>query len=82
MVWSVIEASSASSNTYQWSRAVAGKTVTRRLNEAEAEPYRTWIANRRRLEELIAQMEQISAAAAELLLHQAAPTKPARPAKP
>lgn len=67
---------------YQWSRAVAGKTVTRRLNEAEAELYRTWIANRRRLQQLLAQMEQISATAGELLLRQAAPTKPARPAKP
>lgn len=68
---------------YQWSRAVAGKTVSRRLNQAEAELYRSWIANRRRLEQITAQMEETSAAAAELLLRQAAaPAKPRRPARP
>lgn len=68
---------------YQWSRAVAGKTVSRRLNEAEAELYRSWIANRRRVEQIIVQMEEISAAAGELLLRQAAaPAKPRRPARP
>ena len=66
---------------YQWSRAVAGKTVSRRLNEHEAELYRNWIANRRRLEQIIAQMEQTSAAAGELLLHQAVGSNPPRPAK-
>ena len=64
---------------YQWSRAVAGKTVSRRLNEREAEIYRGWIANRRRLEEIVAEMERISAAAGELLLRQASPPGPPRP---
>lgn len=67
---------------YQWSRAVAGKTVSRRLTQAEAQLYQDWIANRRRIEQLIAQMEQTSAAAADLLLHQAAPTNPRTTAKP
>ena len=63
---------------YQWSRAVAGKTVSRRLTEREAELYRGWIANRRRLERIVAQMEEVSAAAAEILLRQAAtPEHPA-----
>lgn len=67
---------------YQWSRATAGKTVSRRLNEHEADLYRGWIANRRRLEQLIAQMEEVSAAAGELLLRQAgASSPPPRPAK-
>jgi hypothetical protein len=66
---------------YQWSRAVAGKTVSRRLNEGEAELYRGWIADRRRLEEIVAQMEQVSAAAGELLLRQAALLKVPRAAK-
>ena len=66
---------------YQWSRAVSGKTVSRRLNEAEAELYRSWIANRRRLEQIIAQMEEISAAAGELLLPQAGAPNPPRTAK-
>jgi hypothetical protein len=56
---------------YQWSRAVSGKTVSRRLNQTEAELYQSWIANRRRLEQIIAQMEQTSAAASDLLLRQA-----------
>ncbi len=66
---------------YQWSRAVAGKTVSRRLNKAEAELYRSWIGNRRRLEQIIAQMEQTSAAAAELLLRQATASPKPHPAK-
>lgn len=53
---------------YQWSRKIAGKTMSRRLNQADAELYQGWIANRRRLERIIAQMEEISTAAAELLL--------------
>jgi hypothetical protein len=55
----------------QWSRAVNGKTVSRRLNETEAELYQGWIANRRRIEQTITQMEQTSTAASELLLGQA-----------
>ena len=66
---------------YQWSRAVAGKTVSRRLDEREADLYRHWIANRRRLEQIIAKMEQTSAAAAELLLGQTDTPRPPRPAK-
>lgn len=66
---------------YQWSRAVAGKTVSRRLTAREAGLYRGWIANRRRLEEIVAEMEQISAAAGELLLRQAAPAETPGPAK-
>ena len=65
----------------QWSRAVAGKTVSRRLDEREAGLYRGWIANRRRLEEIVARMEQISAAAGELLLRQASPQGPPGTAK-
>jgi len=55
---------------HQWSRAVTGKTVSRRLDEHQAGLYRDWIANRRRLEKIITKMEQTSAAAAELLLRQ------------
>lgn len=66
---------------YQWSRATAGKTVSRRLNEPEADLYREWIANRRHVERIITEMEKISAAAGDILLRQTAtPTRPARPA--
>ena len=57
---------------YQWSAKVNGKTVTRRLSESEAELYQQWIANDRRLRDLIQQMRQIAAKAAELKLKQAA----------
>ncbi|MHB1474044.1 MAG: DUF6788 family protein [Dermatophilaceae bacterium] len=60
--------------------AVAGKTVSRRLSEREAELYRSWITNRRHLEQVVAQMEQISAAG-ELILRQTAPAEPPRSAK-
>jgi len=66
---------------YQWSRAVAGKTFSRRLNQAEAKLYRSWIGNRRRLEQIIAQMEQTSAGAGELLLRQATASPKPRRAK-
>lgn len=67
---------------YQWSRAVGGKTVSRRLTEAEADLYQGWIANRRRIEQLIAQMEQTSALAGDLLLRQAAASNAGPTAKP
>lgn len=66
---------------YQWSRAVAGKTVSRRLNEAEAELYRQWIANRRRLERIVTEMETLSTAAGEILLRQATTPTPSRRAQ-
>jgi len=53
---------------YQWSRAVAGKTVSRRLNENQAELYRAWIANRKRIDAIITEMEKVSADAGEILL--------------
>jgi hypothetical protein len=55
---------------YQYSRAVAGKTVSRRLDARQAELYREWIANRHRLEQINARMEQVSAQAAEIMLRQ------------
>lgn len=66
---------------YQWSKAAAGKTVSRRLNEPEADLYRQWIANRRRLERIVAEMEALSTAASEILLRRAA-TPPPRRAQP
>lgn len=65
---------------YQYSRAIAGKTVSRRLTEREAELYRGWIANRRRLERIVAQMQEVSAAAGDILLTQTDTSEPRRPA--
>jgi len=67
---------------YQWSRAVAGKTVSRRLNEPQAKLYRDWIANRQRIETIITKMEETSAAAAaELLLREQRSSVPPRQAE-
>jgi hypothetical protein len=60
---------------YQWSRAVAGKTTSRRLDEREAELYRGWIANRRLLEQIVGRMEEVSAAAGEILLRRSPPRR-------
>ena len=64
---------------YQYSRAIAGKTVSRRLTEHDAELYRGWITNRRRLEHIVAQLEQTSAAAGDLLLRQPQTPNPPQP---
>ncbi|MGH3838547.1 MAG: DUF6788 family protein [Pseudonocardiaceae bacterium] len=53
---------------YQYTRKLAGKTLTRRLNPEQAQAYREWIANRRRLDNLLAEMDQLSRQAAELLI--------------
>lgn len=61
---------------WQWTRYDSGKTITRRLTEAQARLYQEWIANRRRLAAIIAEMEKVGEQAAEILLQQAQP-KPA-----
>lgn len=53
---------------WQWSRLKDGKTLSRRLDEKEADLYRQWIANKHHLDAVIAQMEEISAKAGEILL--------------
>ncbi len=57
---------------WQWSHKVNGKTVTRRLTPDQARLYQQWIANRRRIDQLLAQMEQVSGQAAEILVRNAA----------
>ena len=46
------------------------------------ELYRQWIANRRQLEQIVAEMETLSAAAGEILLRQAATPAPPRRSRP
>jgi hypothetical protein len=46
--------------------------VSRRLDENEADLYRQWIANRRYMEAVISQMEEVSTKAGEILLRDAA----------
>lgn len=56
---------------FQYTRKLAGKSLTRRLTADQAQRYREWIANRHRLDELIAAMDQTSRQAADLLLARA-----------
>lgn len=49
---------------WQWSRSVDGKTLTRRLTAEQAQLYKQWIDNARRLDALIAKMEELSEKAA------------------
>jgi hypothetical protein len=58
---------------WQWTRRDSGKTVTRRLSERQARLYQEWIANRRRLAGIIAEMEKVGEQAAEILLQQIQP---------
>lgn len=53
---------------WQWSRAVEGKTVSRRVRQEEVPLYQEWIANRRRLRRVVTQMEAVSEEATQLLL--------------
>src|SRR6266536_5494846 len=57
---------------WQYSHKVAGKTITRRLTPDQARLYQQWIANRRRIDQLLARMEQVSSRAAEILLRDTA----------
>lgn len=44
----------------QWTRTVAGKTVTRFLSEDELARYQPWFDNARRLKDLVAKLEILS----------------------
>jgi hypothetical protein len=55
---------------WQWTRAVNGKTLTRNLTEEQARLYQGWIANRRRLTKILAEMDKVSEQAATILLQQ------------
>lgn len=57
---------------WQYTRNLGGKTITRRITEDQAQRYREWIANRRRLEELTSRMDDISGRAIDLILARAA----------
>src|SRR5262245_12272781 len=50
---------------YQWTRKIKGKTVSRFLNEENAKECLGWIANQRKLESIIKQMQDLSTEAAD-----------------
>ena len=53
---------------WQWTAKAAGRTVTRRLSNAEAARYEEWIANNRQLRRTVAQMRELAAQAREIIL--------------
>jgi hypothetical protein len=63
---------------WQWTRYDSGRTTTRRLTEPQAALYQEWIANRRRLTDIIAEMEKLCEQAAELMLQRPEPHRGAR----
>ncbi len=67
---------------FQYTRKVAGKTLTRRLTADQAQRYREWIANRRRLDQLLAAMDELSRQAGDLLLFPPPPLRPAATRRP
>ena len=44
----------------QWTRKVAGKTLTRNLTAEQYDRYKPWFDNARRLRELVAELEALS----------------------
>lgn len=49
----------------QWTRTVAGKTVTKILTDEQLARYQPWFANTRRLRDLVAKLEIVSLQAIE-----------------
>jgi len=45
---------------HQWTRKIHGKTVTRRLTDAQAEHYGPWFDQARQLRDLLDQLETLS----------------------
>lgn len=56
---------------WHWTAKVNGKTVNRRLSDAEATIYQEWIANDRRLRGLVEELRTVAQEALELMLAQA-----------
>jgi hypothetical protein len=56
---------------------VAGKTITRRVADEQVPLYQAWIDNRRRLRKIVADIQEVSNQATDILLKQvsAAPTR-------
>lgn len=52
---------------WQWTRSVGGKTVSKRLSAEQAKLYQRWIADGRKLDRLVDQMEKVSLRAAEFI---------------
>ena len=60
---------------WQWTRKVAGKTITRLVPDGQLDDYRQWLDNDRRLRTLVAELEALTLAIAD-----AGPREKRRPA--
>jgi hypothetical protein len=56
---------------FQWTAKVDGKTVNRRLSARQAELYREWIDNDRRLRAVVDKLRTVAAKATDLILEDA-----------
>lgn len=56
---------------WHWTAKVDGKTVNRRLSDAEAAIYQEWIANDRRLRQLTDELRDVAREALEIMLAEA-----------
>jgi hypothetical protein len=52
---------------YTWTRKIAGKTITRQLTPEQAERYKPWFADARKLRALTSDLEALSLQAADHL---------------
>ncbi len=50
---------------WQWTRKVAGKTITRLVPDEQLDDYRQWLDNHRRLRALVAELEALTLAIAD-----------------
>jgi hypothetical protein len=64
---------------WQWTKKVAGKTITRRLTDEQAALFQTWLEHRRHLRETLDNMEAISEKATALVLGETPPTRRNQP---
>jgi hypothetical protein len=62
---------------WQWTRKVAGKTITRLISDEQLDDYRQWLDNDRKLRALVAELEALTLAIAD-----AGPRGKRRPASP
>ncbi len=67
---------------WQWTRKVQGKTVTTRLSHEQAALLRVWLDNARHLDQLIAQLDQLSTQLTDRTLAAASPSRTASAAAP
>ena len=60
----------------QWTRKVRGKTVTVRMRKGEQERVEGWIANSRRLDQIVQEMHELSLRATEAILERERAQRP------